>query len=158
MELIPLQDDVPPIQYSGEYLQKIGVLTFVIKKMSAYNNQIAGYPDDAERYIATGMDFNEYVVGNNYWETFFYLWAGGNSMKGDGIYKGDLLVVDKLRDHNEDSIIVFYINREFTLKRIEYYDDRYELVSSNKEMESIIVKPDDELERWGVLVNVIKKF
>lgn len=158
LELIPLREDIPVIQYAGELLQKIGVVTYVIKKFSAYNNQIAGYPEDAERYIKTGMDFNKYVIGDNYWETFFYLWAGGNSMSGDGIHKGDLLAVDKLRDHYQDSILVFYINRKYTLKRIKYYDDHNELVSSNQEIEPIIVKKGDELERWGVLVNVVKKF
>ena len=157
LELKSLHEDIPTIKYDGE-LKRIGVVTHVIKKMSAYNNQIAGYPEDAERYIKTGMDFNEYVIGDNYWETFFYLWAGGDSMKGDGIYKGDLLVVDKLRDSNDESIIVFYLERQYTLKRIEYYKDHIELVSSNKEMEPIIVKKGETVKRWGVLVNVIKKF
>ena len=158
MELISLRDDIPTIEYTGESLLKIGVVTHVIKKYSAYNNNIANYPEDAEKYIASGMDFNEYVIGDNYWETIFYLWAGGNSMAGDGIYKGDLLVVDKLRDHYDDSILVFYINRQYTLKRIRYHSDHNELVSSNEEIEPIQIKKGDEVSRWGVLVNVIKRF
>lgn len=158
VELKSLNKDIPTIKYDGD-LKRIGVVTHVIKKMSAQNNQIAGYPDDAERHIATGIDFNKYVIGkDNYWETFFYLWSGGDSMKGDGIRKGDLLVVDKYRKANDDSIIVFYIDRQYTLKRIEYYKDHVELVSSNKEMEPIIVKEGQFVKRWGVLVNVVKKF
>jgi len=153
-----LRDDIPTIEYTGESLQRLGVVTHVIKKYSAYNNQIAGYPADAPQYIAEGMDFNEYVIGDNYWETIFYLWAGGDSMAGDNIFKRDLLVVDKLRDHFEDSILAFHINQEFTLKRIKYYDDHNELVSSNPDIKPIPIRKGEEVSRWGVLVNVVKKF
>jgi len=158
LELVSLRDDIPTIEYTGESLQRLGVVTHVIKKYSAYNNNIAGYPDDAHQYIAEGMDFNKYVIGDNYWETVFYLWAGGNSMAGDGIYRRDLLVVDRLRDHFDDSILVFYINLKYTLKRIKYCDDHNELVSSNEEIPPIPIRKGEEVNRWGVLVNVVKKF
>lgn len=79
-------------------------------------------------------------------------------MSGDGITKGDLLVVDKLRDSYEDSIIVFHINGEYTLKRIAYEKGISMLVSSNPEIRPMIYKKGTEIKRWGVLTNVIKKY
>jgi len=53
----------------------------------------AGFPSEAYNYLEDGIDFNRLLVKNK--ETTFCLWAGGNSMKGDGIEKGDLLIIDK---------------------------------------------------------------
>jgi DNA polymerase V len=116
----------------------------------------AGFPSEAYNYLEDGMDFNKYLVKHK--ETTFCLWAGGDSMKGDGIFKGDLLVVDKLEEPYENSIIVFSINGEFTLKRLRYGIGYLELISSNPEQPSIIVREGEGLMRWGVLRFVIKKF
>ena len=84
--------------------------------------------------------------------------AGGNSLSGDGIFVGDLLVVDKLEEPYENAILIFSINGEFTMKRLEYRKDHIALISSNPDFPPIIVKEGEELKRWGVLRYVIKEF
>ena len=116
----------------------------------------AGFPSEAFNYTEDGIDFNKLLVKHK--ETTFCLIAGGDSMRGDGIFKGDLLVIDKLEEPYENSILVFSINGEFTLKRLRYGIGFVELISSNPEQESIIVREGEELRRWGVLKYVIKKF
>ena len=116
----------------------------------------AGFPSEAYNYLEEGIDFNRLLVKHK--ETTFCLWAGGNSMRGDGIEKGDLLIIDKLDEPYENSILVFSINGEFTLKRLKYGIGFVELVSSNPEQQSIIVREGEELRRWGVLKFAIKKF
>jgi DNA polymerase V len=116
----------------------------------------AGFPSEAFNYTEEGIDFNKLLVKQR--ETTFCLVAGGESMRGDGIFKGDLLVIDKLTEPYENSIVVFSIDGEFTLKRLKYHIGHVELVSSNPEMESIIVREGEELKRWGVLRFSIKRF
>jgi len=116
----------------------------------------AGFPSEAYNYLEDGIDFNKLLVKHK--ETTFCLWAGGDSMRGDGIFKNDLLVIDKLEEPYENSIVVFSIAGEFTLKRLRYGVGFVELISSNPEQESIIVREGEELRRWGVLKYVIKKF
>ena len=116
----------------------------------------AGFPSEAYNYLEEGIDFNRLLVKHK--ETTFCLIAGGDSMKGDGIFKGDLLVIDKLADPYENSILVFSIDGEFTLKRLKYGIGYIELISSNPEQQSIIVREGEELKRWGVLKFAIKKF
>jgi len=157
IELYSLDESIKPVRFE-EPLSKIGVVTHVVKKFPCENNKYAGYPEEAFNYVVSGMDFNEYIIGDNYWETIFPLWAGGESMNGDGISKGDLLVVDKLRDHYDDSILIFRINEEYTLKRIVYEGDYVKLVASNPEMKPIVYKKGTEVKRWGVLTTVIKKY
>ena len=116
----------------------------------------AGFPSEAFNYAEEGIDFNKLLIRRR--ETTFCLWAGGDSMRGDGIFKGDLLVIDKLAEPYENSILVFSIDGEFTLKRLKYGIGFVELISSNPEQPSIFVREGEELRRWGVLRFAIKKF
>ena len=116
----------------------------------------AGFPSEAYNYVEEGIDFNKLLVKSK--ESTFCLIAGGDSQKGDGIFKGDLLVIDKLADPYENSILVFSIDGEFTLKRLKYGVGYIELISSNPDYPSIVLREGQELRRWGVLKYAIKKF
>jgi DNA polymerase V len=116
----------------------------------------AGFPSEAYNYMEEGIDFNKLLVKQK--ETTFCLTAGGDSQIGDGISKGDLLVIDKLTEPYENSIVVFSIDGEFTLKRLKYGIGWVELISSNPKFEPIIIREGEELRRWGVLRFCIKKF
>jgi len=116
----------------------------------------AGFPSEAYNYIEKGIDFNKYLIKSK--ETTFCLIAGGDSMNGDGIFKGDLLIVDKLEEPYENAILIFSIDGEFTMKRLKYGDKRVELISSNPDFPPIIVKEGEELKRWGVLKHSVKNF
>ena len=116
----------------------------------------AGFPSEAYNYMEEGIDFNKLLVKRR--ETTFCLVAGGNCLSGDGIADGDLLVIDKLEEPYNDSILVFSIDGEFTLKRLKYGDNCVELISSNPRFRNITVREGEELRRWGVLTFSIKKF
>ena len=116
----------------------------------------AGFPSEAYDYIEEGIDFNRLLVNRK--ETTFCLISGGDCLIGDGIGEGDLLVVDKLVEPFQNSILVFSIDGEFTLKRLTYGDGFVELKASNPRFETIKVSDGEELRRWGVLTHVIKKF
>jgi len=116
----------------------------------------AGFPSEAYNNVEESIDFNKMMVRHK--ETTFCLTAGGDSMKGDGIFKGDLLVIDKLAEPYENSILVVSIDGDFTLKRLKYGVGALELISSNPEQPSIFVREGEELVRWGVLKFAIKKF
>ena len=116
----------------------------------------AGFPSEAYNYVEEGIDFNKLLIKRK--ESTFCLVAGGDSQKGDGIFKGDLLVIDKLAEPYENSILVFSIDGEFTLKRLKYGIGYIELISSNPDYPSLIIREGQELRRWGVLNFAIKKF
>ena len=116
----------------------------------------AGFPSEAYNYLEEGIDFNRLLVKRR--ETTFCLIAGGDCLSGDGIFQGDLLVIDKLEEPYDHSILVFSIDGEFTLKRLRYGIGYVELIPSNPKFESIILREGEELRRWGVLKFCIKKF
>lgn len=137
--LIPIADQLIPVE------------------VDLYDSPVsAGFPSEAYNYIEKGIDFNRLLIKSK--ETTFCLVTGGDSMNGDGIFSGDLLVVDKLVEPYEHAILIFSINGEFAMKRLEYRTDHVALLSSNPAYPDIIVKEGEELKRWGVLRYVIKKF
>jgi len=71
----------------------------------------AGFPSEAYNYMEEGIDFNKLLVKRR--ETTFCLVAGGDCLSGDGISDGDLLVIDKLEEPYQDSILVFSIDGIF---------------------------------------------
>ena len=116
----------------------------------------AGFPSEAYNYMEEGIDFNKLLVKRK--ETTFCLIAGGECLSGDGINDGDLLVIDKLEEPYQNSILVFSVDGEFTLKRLKYGAGHVELTSTNPRFKTIIVREGEELRRWGVLTFSIKKF
>ena len=79
-------------------------------------------------------------------------------MTGDGIVKNDLLVVDRLGEQYEDSILVFLIENNFTLKRIIVYQDYVELVGSNPKFPRIRVAKETKLEAWGIVTGTVTEY
>jgi DNA polymerase V len=116
----------------------------------------AGFPSEAYNYAEDGIDFNKLLIKKK--ETTYCMFAGGDCLLDDGISIGDLLVIDKLADPFDNSILVCSINGEFTLKRLKYGVGYVELTPSNPRFETIVVREGEELYRWGVLTHVIKKF
>lgn len=158
MELAALDPLIKPVRIEpDELLLRLGVVTHVIKKFSVYRNNYAGLPEDADGYIESGMDYAKYLVGEGRWAVTFYLWADGESMAGDGIDSGDLLIVDNTEPVHDDSILVFIVDGQFTLKRVIQREGYNELLSSNPAVPPIRIKKGVELERWGVLKGVVKE-
>ena len=121
-----------------------------------YGNISAGFPSEAYNYLEDGIDFNRLLVRQK--ETTFCMMAGGDCLLDDGISIGDMLVIDKLVEPFDNSILVFSIDGEFTLKRLKYGIGYVELTPSNPKFEPIIVREGEELRRWGVLTHCIKRF
>ena len=145
--------------YKNKELNKLTPLAeeLIEMKVPLFQSPVsAGFPSEAYNYIDKGIDFNKYLIKSK--ETTFCLIAGGDSMNGDGIFKGDLLIVDKLEEPYENAILIFSIDGEFTMKRLKYGYKRVELISSNPDFSPIIIKEGEELKRWGVLKHSVRNF
>ena len=116
----------------------------------------AGFPSEAYNYAEEGIDFNKLLVKKK--ETTYCMFAKGDCMLGDGISDGDLLVIDKLAEPFDNSILIFSHDGEFATKRLKYGIGFVELTPSNPKYEVQIVREGEEVRRWGVLTHVIKKF
>lgn len=117
----------------------------------------AGFPSPAEDFAEKMLDLNRLMIKHP--ASTFIARAKGDSMTGDGIASGDLLVVDKSVEVYSGCLAVCVLEGEFTLKRVEIDNEArcVWLVPSNAAYEPIRVEPEDEFTIWGVVTWVVKR-
>ncbi len=114
----------------------------------------AGFPSPAADFDETKISLDHVLVKNR--ETTFYAKASGNSMIGAGIDDGDILVIDRSLEPQNNKIAVCLIDGGFTVKRIKIEKECVYLMPENQEFQPIKVTNENELIIWGIVTYVIK--
>ena len=76
----------------------------------------AGFPSPAEQYQETPLDLNELLVKRP--AATFFVKVQGDSMIGEGIRDGDLLVVDRSLRPASGDVIIACVDGDFTVKTL----------------------------------------
>lgn len=116
----------------------------------------AGFPSPADDFIELSIDLNKHLIKHK--DTTFFATVKGHSMKNAGIYDGDLLIIDKSLEPQNDKIAICQIDGEFTVKRIKIEGNVVWLIAENEDFKPIKVTPENELIIWGIVTASIKKF
>lgn len=116
----------------------------------------AGFPSPADDFIEISIDLNKELIKNK--DTTFFAKVKGHSMKNAGINDGDLLVIDKSLEPQNNRIAVCQIDGEFTVKRIKIEKDIVWLIAENEDYAPIKVTPENDFVIWGIVINSIKYF
>ena len=119
----------------------------------------AGFPSPAQDYIDKSLDFNRELIEHP--SATFYAKVVGDSMVGAGISEGDIVVIDRAVDAEQDDIVVVFIDGEFTIKHIDFSElrlNRIWLRPANPDFKPIKVAASADFRVWGVVVKVIKNF
>lgn len=114
-----------------------------------------GFPSPAQDYVRETIDLNHDLVRHP--ASTFYGRVVGDSMIGEGIEDGDILVIDKSITAENGDLAVCCIDGEFTVKRVKIMPDRILLVAANPRFKPIEVLPDDNFTIWGVVTYTIKQ-
>ncbi len=116
----------------------------------------AGFPSPADDFIELTIDLNKELIKHR--DSTFFAKVKGNSMKNAGIFDGDLLIIDKSLEPQDDKIAICQIDGEFTVKRIKKENDVVWLIAENEDYKPIKVTEENELMIWGIVTASIKKF
>jgi DNA polymerase V len=116
----------------------------------------AGFPSPADDFLDSPLDLNRELVHNP--ASTFFVRVSGDSMAGDGISDGDLLVVDRSVAPYDGCIAVCYVDGEFTVKRVRLEKGCAWLMPSNPKYSPIRVDAANDFQIWGVVRHVIKTF
>lgn len=119
----------------------------------------AGFPSPAQDYVDRSLDFNRELIEHP--AATFYAKVVGCSMVDAGISEGDIVVIDRAVDPEQDDIVVVFIDGEFTIKHIDFSEighNRIWLRPANKDFHPIKVEATADFRVWGVVVKVIKNF
>jgi len=115
----------------------------------------AGFPSPAGDYIDNALNLKELLVRNE--SSTFFIQVVGNSMIDANIYDGDVLVVDKSLSPCDKSILVCFIDGEFTVKRVSKAGKDFFLIPANPEFKPIKIEKSSDFRLWGVVTFVIHK-
>lgn len=116
----------------------------------------AGFPSPATDYIDKELNFKELFIKNE--SSTFFVQVSGNSMINSGIFDGDILVIDKSLDPTDNSILVCFIDGEFTIKRVSKIEGNYYLIPDNPQFKPIKIDEHSDFRLWGVVTFAIHKF
>ncbi|NYS60715.1 LexA family protein [Vreelandella salicampi] len=112
----------------------------------------AGFPSPADDHLDTDLDLHRHVVKHP--AATYFVRAEGDSMIGDGIHHGDLLVVDRSLEALPGRIIVIAVDGELTVKCLERVGQRAYLRASNPAYKPIPLE-GRESHVWGVVTHVL---
>ena len=115
----------------------------------------AGFPSPAQDYLSESIDLNKELIRHP--ASTFYARVIGDSMAGEGITEGDILVIDKSVEPEHGDLAVCCLDGEFTLKRLRFMsDNRLCLRPSNRKYRPIEITRETDFSVWGVVLYTIK--
>ncbi|MGD0274972.1 MAG: transcriptional repressor LexA [Syntrophales bacterium] len=114
----------------------------------------AGFPSPAEEELRDVISFDEYLVPRP--EASFLLKVSGDSMIGEGIREGDMVIVERGRELKNGDIILAEVDGAWTMKYFRKKGKDVILESANPAYPPIW--PRTELRVGGVVRAVIRKY
>jgi DNA polymerase V len=124
-------------------------------RIPLYSNRVkAGFPSPADDYVEAWLSLDEIAIEHK--EATFFLHASGDSMIGEGILDGNILIVDKSLRPKHGDIVIAVVDGDFTVKRLEKRRGKVRLVADNPAYPPIEFKEGQELIIWGVVVGTYR--
>lgn len=114
----------------------------------------AGFPSPADDFIEMNLSLDSELIRNK--EATFYARVEGDSMQDANIHDGDLLVIDRSLEPQNNKVAVCFIDGEFTVKRLLIKEDHILLMPENKKFAPIKVTSENDFIIWGMVTYVIK--
>lgn len=114
----------------------------------------AGFPSPADDFKEVRISLDEELIKNK--EATFYARVSGDSMQDAGLSDGDLIVIDRALNAENNKICVCFLDGDFTVKRVVKKGEKLFLKPENKDYKEIEINNENELMIWGVITYVIK--
>ncbi|MCC7460516.1 MAG: translesion error-prone DNA polymerase V autoproteolytic subunit [Proteobacteria bacterium] len=106
------------------------------------------FPSPADDYVEVGLNWNQYLIRHP--AATFPVQVVGKAMEPT-IAEGSHILVDKSLDPRNNDIIVAIYRDEFTIRRYVKNEKGRFLISENPKFPTIQLKPDEEIQIWGVV-------
>lgn len=88
---------------------------------------------------------------------FFALRVKGDSMVGDHIQEGDLVILKAQEQARSGEVVAVLLEDEVTLKHFHPTKQGVELRAANPRVKTILVQPGEELRILGVMAGLVRK-
>lgn len=109
----------------------------------------AGFPSPADDYVEHRLSLDEHLVQHK--ESTFFMRVSGDSMRGLGIFDGDLLVVDRSVPATSGCVVIAAVDGEFTVKQLIQTPEMRVLRAAHPSFPDVAIKPEQDFSIWGVV-------
>lgn len=107
-------------------------------------------PDQSESNCS--LNLNEHLIQNP--ESTFFLRFQGNSIQDVGIFKGDILVVDRSKPIQYGNLVIVVLNGIFTIRRLAKAGQGA-FPKPNLRYPLLEIDISEDLEIWGTVSSII---
>ena len=111
-----------------------------------------GFGAAADDYAERGIDLNEQLIKNK--PATFFMRVNSDAMTGAGIFKGDVVIVDRSLEAKNGKIIIAVVDGEMLIRKLEINNGKKRLLAVTNRLSSIDVD-DARFSSWGVVTYVI---
>lgn len=121
-----------------------------------YTANATGFGAAADDYMERGIDLNEELIRNK--PATFFMRVNSDALKDAGIYKGDVVIVDRSLKASNGKVIIAILNGDMLIRRFEKINKSIRLLADSNKLAPISI--DDSCEDfgiWGVVTYVIHK-
>ena len=109
----------------------------------------AGFPSPADDYVEQRISLDEHLIQHR--ESTFFMCVSGESMRGLGIFDGDLLVVDRALPAAHGCVVIAVLDGEFTVKQLLHTPEGQILRAAHPDYADTLIKPEQDFSIWGVV-------
>ena len=115
-----------------------------------------GFSAATDDYMERGIDLNEELIRNK--PATFFMRVNSDAMRESGIYKEDVVVVDRSLKAATGKVIIAILNGEMLIRRFEKNNNNIRLLADSKKLAPINIDATcEEFAVWGVVTYVIHK-
>lgn len=112
----------------------------------------AGFPSPADDFLEGQLDLNTHVIKHP--AATYFVRAASDAMRGAGIFKGDVMVVDRSLTPTPGAVVVASVDGRLYVRRLERANGSWML---RGEQGKPPLNIGETLEVWGVVTTVIHK-
>ncbi len=137
--------------YSSKYAGTKGYTQHDIHTANA-----TGFSAATDDYMERGIDLNEELIRNK--PATFFMRVNSDAMNESGIYKEDVVVVDRSLKAASGKVIIAILNGDMLIRRFENNNNKVRLLSDSNKLAPINIDAScGEFAVWGVVTYVIHK-
>lgn len=124
--------------------------------MPAFHSSHADAFDFSENDYSSPLDLNRHLVPHP--AATYFLRLDGDSLRQDGILRGDTLIVDRTLQPVSGSLVVAELNGELLARRLQLSSGRTSLLCSDGNGAARMVSTRDNFSVWGVIIASFRKY
>lgn len=126
----------------------------VFSQLDVKTANATGFGAAADDYMDRGIDLNEQLIRNK--PATFFMRVSSDSMKGAGIFNGDVVIVDRSIKAVTGKVVIAVLHGEMLIRRYEKMNSRTRLLPEGSSLSPIEINEScEDFGIWGVVTYVI---